>query len=76
MSVDLPLELWLHVISFLPNGYIRKMIGINRILFEMALDEIYREVRFISDSRNMISTFKKLRYVIQCAIFCSKRFSG
>jgi len=65
MSVDLPLELWLHIISFLPNGYTQRMIGINRMLFELGLDEKYREVRFISDSPYVVNTFKQLRYVIQ-----------
>jgi hypothetical protein len=69
MPVDLPLELWFHILSFLPRGYVRKMIGINRMLFEIAMDDIYKEVRFISDGRHMITTFKQLKYVIR--FFCS-----
>jgi hypothetical protein len=62
--VDLPPEIWFHIISFLPRSCVRKLIGVNRTLFEIALDEIYREVRLISDDGDTVNTFKQLRYYL------------
>lgn len=60
---DLPVELWLEVLSYLPRSALRKMIGVNRILFELALNDLYEEVRFISDDKGTMKTFKQLRCV-------------
>ncbi|KAF8152232.1 hypothetical protein B0H34DRAFT_800709 [Crassisporium funariophilum] len=59
---DLPLELWLEILSYLPRSTLHKMIGINRILFEIALDDIYEEVRFVCDDKDTRKTFKQLRH--------------
>ena len=40
----------------------RKMIGVNRFLFELALNDIYEEVRFTSDDKAMERVFEQLRY--------------
>lgn len=41
---DLPLEIWMEILSYLPRGFVWKMIGINRLLFELGMNEIYQEV--------------------------------
>ena len=41
---DLPLELWMEILSYLPRGFVWKMVGINRLLFELGMNEIYEEV--------------------------------
>jgi len=41
---DLPLEIWIEILSYLPRGFVRRMIGINRLLFELGMNEIYKEV--------------------------------
>jgi len=41
---DLPLEIWMEILSYLPRGFVRRMIGINRLLFELGMNEIYKEV--------------------------------
>ena len=64
MVEDLPVELWLYILSFLPRGTVRKLIGISRLLFEMALDDIYEEIRFIADDEEMHKTFRQLKYVL------------
>ncbi|KAJ7592410.1 hypothetical protein C8J56DRAFT_1044884 [Mycena floridula] len=50
MAIDLPVELWLHVISFLPSPHlIRRLIRVNRLLFNLAQDEIYAEMHLRID---------------------------
>ncbi|KAF9443502.1 hypothetical protein P691DRAFT_408144 [Macrolepiota fuliginosa MF-IS2] len=44
---DLPPELWTEILSYLPPGSVRKMIGITRFLFEQGMDEIYEEVEMV-----------------------------
>ncbi|KAJ2912280.1 hypothetical protein MD484_g8129, partial [Candolleomyces efflorescens] len=59
---DLPPELWLEILSYLPRTYIYKMMGLNRLLFELAMQDKYEEIRLISDDKNMLSTFEQLRH--------------
>ncbi|KAH9475292.1 hypothetical protein JR316_0012403 [Psilocybe cubensis] len=59
---DLPTELWLEILSYLPRSTLRKMIGVNRTLFELALNDLYEEVRLISDDKETVKTFKQLHH--------------
>jgi hypothetical protein len=61
---DLPVELWLKILSYLPRSAQRKLLGVNRFLFELALDDIYEEVRFIVDDKQMEKTFLQMESVI------------
>ncbi|TFK70986.1 hypothetical protein BDN72DRAFT_838231 [Pluteus cervinus] len=61
MAQDLPTELWLNILSCLPRGSVRKLLGVNRTLFELAMDDIYEEVRFIADDKEIRKTFDQLR---------------
>ncbi|KAJ7577431.1 hypothetical protein C8J56DRAFT_1031456 [Mycena floridula] len=49
MSTDLPVELWLHILSFLPPHFVKRLIGVNRVLFNLAQDDIYQEMRLGED---------------------------
>jgi hypothetical protein len=57
---DLPLELWLEILSYLPRSALHMMIGVNRTLFELALDEKYEEIRFLADDTEMTKMFWQL----------------
>ncbi|PPQ63652.1 hypothetical protein CVT24_004426 [Panaeolus cyanescens] len=59
---DLPVELWLEILSYLPRSALRKMMGVNRLLFEMAFNEIYEEIRLIADDEEMLKTCKQLSH--------------
>ncbi|KAF8907080.1 hypothetical protein CPB84DRAFT_1844186 [Gymnopilus junonius] len=59
---DLPVELWLEILAYLPRTTLHKMIGVNRTLFELALNDMYEEVRLISDDKQMIKTLKQLHH--------------
>ena len=58
---DLPVELWLEILTYLPRSTLHKLIGVNRTLFELALNDLYEEVRIISDDKDMDKTFKQLK---------------
>lgn len=60
-SPDLPIELWIEILTYLPRTALHKMIGVNRLLFELALNDLYEEVRFISDDKEMLKIFKQLK---------------
>ncbi|KAF9467602.1 hypothetical protein BDZ94DRAFT_1294927 [Collybia nuda] len=62
MVPDLPVELWLYIISMLPRGHLYKLVGVNRTLFSLAMGEIYGEVRFMDDDQVMRKTFHQLKY--------------
>ncbi|KAF9467596.1 hypothetical protein BDZ94DRAFT_968545 [Collybia nuda] len=62
MALDLPVELWLHILELLPKHYLRKMMGINRTLFELATNDMYQEIRFIDDGKEMVRIFDQLKY--------------
>lgn len=61
MTINFPVEIWLEIISLLPDHDLRKLIGVNRTLFEMVLDDIYRDIRLISDDVKTIQTFEELK---------------
>lgn len=48
MTPDLPLELWMEVLSYLPPGYIRRLLPINRQLFHLAMEDKYEKLEVIS----------------------------
>lgn len=58
---DLPVELWLEILTYLPRSTLHKLIGVNRTLFELALNDLYEEVRLISDDKDMEKTFNQLK---------------
>lgn len=62
MTADLPAELWLIILSLLPPHYLRKMMSISRILFEIALDDMYNELQIVSDDQQMVHTLDQLRH--------------
>ncbi|KJA16056.1 hypothetical protein HYPSUDRAFT_91565 [Hypholoma sublateritium FD-334 SS-4] len=63
---DFPPELWSEIIDYLPRGDLRKMIGVNRFLFELALNDLYEEVRFTSDDKHMSRVFEQLSHPNIC----------
>lgn len=58
---DLPTELWFEILSYLPRSYVFKMMGINRVLFRMAMELKYEEVCLIADDKEALRAFKQLR---------------
>ncbi|KAH6918570.1 hypothetical protein BKA70DRAFT_1457399 [Coprinopsis sp. MPI-PUGE-AT-0042] len=58
---DLPAELWLEILSYLPSSSFVKLIGVNRIFFELAFDYKYKEVRLLSRDPSTLHTFEQLR---------------
>ena len=77
---DLPLELWLEILAYLPRSALHKLIGVNRFLFELALDDIYEEVRFIAGDKQMEKIFLQMESVMlsfriySCFEFLGGRF--
>lgn len=57
---DLPIEVWLEVLSYLPRGFVWKMIGVNRALFELGMDELYEEVRLMDYNGAGLKTFEQM----------------
>ncbi|TFK70984.1 hypothetical protein BDN72DRAFT_895964 [Pluteus cervinus] len=58
---DLPIELWLDILSYLPPGSTRKLLGVNRTFFELAMNEIYQRISFTEDNDEIQKTFDQLR---------------
>ena len=58
-TVDLPPELWLEVLSYLPAIYLRKMMGVSRTLYALALPEIFRELDLRDANPRTMSQLKK-----------------
>ena len=61
-TVDLPPELWLEILSYLPRIYVQRMMGVSRTCYALALAEIFRKLDLIhSDSRTMRQLDKWLK---------------
>lgn len=63
MPLDLPVEIWLEILSYLPQSFLYKLMGLNRVLFNLAMKHKYEEVRFMTDDKSQLKTFEKLRFV-------------
>ena len=57
---DLPLEIWLEILSYLPRGFVWRMIGINRLLFELGMNEIYKEVYLMKHEGVGLQTLEQI----------------
>jgi hypothetical protein len=49
--MDLPHDVWRHVVSHLPDDYVRGLLGVNHTLFEIVMDELYStvDIRWLDD---------------------------
>ena len=48
--VELPVEIWLHIVGFSPVDDRRKLVGVNRVFFELIMDELYGQLNFINSN--------------------------
>ncbi|PPQ63662.1 hypothetical protein CVT24_004436 [Panaeolus cyanescens] len=51
---ELPLELWTEIISYLPRGTFQKLIGLNRHLLELVLDDKYETFHYTSNENHVV----------------------
>ena len=62
---ELPAELWLHIGEMLEPEERYKLIGLNRLFFEIVMNERYRNLRLVSpDGFNFVETMERLLYVL------------
>lgn len=59
---DLPAELWEEILSYLPRGSVWRMIGINRLLFELGMKELYGRVCLTNCVGAGLKTFQQIGY--------------
>jgi len=62
MSLDLPAEIWAHVLRFLPQEDRAKLYSVNRHLFHLVLSERYQTVGIQSSKGPR--EFKRLKQVL------------
>lgn len=60
-SQDLPVEIWTEILGYLPRGIAWKLIGVNRFLFQLGMDEIYEEIMFTDCDRRGLNVFEQVR---------------
>jgi len=58
---DLPVELWLEILSYLPRTSLHKLMGVSRVLFELALDDIYQEIEFFDGENGTRKMFSQMQ---------------
>lgn len=57
---DLPPELWMEIVSYIPKGSVWRVIGINRLLFELGMTELYEEVRLLDCDKTGYKVFEQI----------------
>ncbi|KAF7760766.1 hypothetical protein Agabi119p4_10175 [Agaricus bisporus var. burnettii] len=60
MTRDLPVELWLEILSYIPASHVRKLLGVNRFFTEMVLDEIYHSFTLKNGFRRVVSDIQRI----------------
>ena len=66
MKVHIPNEIWIHILSFLPKSFRRELISVNSALFDIAMNERYREVDITKIEKKTLWIISRLRYVVRC----------
>jgi hypothetical protein len=69
MSLDLPHDIWLLIVSFVTKNHHRTLISVNRTLYNIVLDARYNEVQWIKLDKKMLFTLTRLQYV--CKSLCN-----
>ncbi|KAF9039302.1 hypothetical protein BJ165DRAFT_379263 [Panaeolus papilionaceus] len=57
---DLCVELWLEILSYTPKSALHKLVGLNPLLSELALDRLYDEVAFVGHVRETKTMFDQV----------------
>ncbi|PPQ63661.1 hypothetical protein CVT24_004435 [Panaeolus cyanescens] len=57
---DLCVELWLEILSYVPKSAIYKLLGLNPLLSELALDKLYDDVAFVGYVRETKTMFDQV----------------
>lgn len=60
---DLCVELWLEILSYTPKSALHKLVGLNPLLSELALDRLYDEVAFVGHVRETKTMFDQVMSV-------------
>jgi hypothetical protein len=64
----LPSELWMIIAELIGPVELHKLLGVNRVFFELAMDNRYREVNLIgSDPISLFRKVDSLQYVFVVA---------
>jgi hypothetical protein len=62
--MDLPYDIWLEIVKFLPSYLVRTvLLTVNSSFFELSMDERYREVEITTLDRRTLWILFRLRYV-------------
>ena len=69
---NIPTEIWLHVVKFIPKEDLQDLLGVNCFFFNIAMDILYREIVISTTTTHDImkielETVKRLRRVF---VFC------
>ncbi|KAG6832780.1 hypothetical protein H0H92_009398 [Tricholoma furcatifolium] len=59
--LSLPVEIWLHVATFLPSSSIDELLGLNRLFFDLAMDARYGDIQFDKVTSKALKTLSQLR---------------
>lgn len=60
-DMDLPPELWFEILSYLPRTAIYKVMGVNRFLFTLAMQDKYGELRYLKDDTTWLRVLEQLQ---------------
>jgi len=51
----LPAELWLYIAEFVPPRERRRLVGVNRLFFNIIMNELYSQLSFITADPRVFS---------------------
>lgn len=63
MHPQLPYDIWLHITRFIPALHLGQLYSLNSALFNIAMDQRYRQISFAYLSPKMVRTLARLKFV-------------
>jgi hypothetical protein len=59
---NIPPEIWFHIAKFIPNKYLRDLLRVNSVFFNIAMDIRYKEIVISTRTiKQDIKTLKRIR---------------
>lgn len=67
MIPDLPSELWIKILSYLSPYSVHNLLGVNRLFFDFAMDELHRRFDVVEANE---STLAQIQHVVSQFVHC------
>ncbi|KAJ7226940.1 hypothetical protein GGX14DRAFT_627588 [Mycena pura] len=60
-SIQLPEDVWRYIAFFIPRFFLVTLVSVNRAFYNIVLDDLYKEIRWVKLDKDMIRSLARLQ---------------